>query len=147
MELRGARKVLEEYLSAQWTYTPIHWQNVEALNLGSPLQPVLPQGTTDYIRVDIDLVGSEAITVPGTCRRRYGQLVFSVFVKENKGAGLADDYIDKLIGLFEYKTLGTSGDRLRVHNVTGHVNYYVDSGWFVSQSRMAFDFNKFVSLP
>ena len=147
MEVRAARALLEQYLNTNWSYTPIRWQNVEAVNLGSPSQPLLPQGDTNYLGVDIDLVGTRVITVPGYCRRRFGQLIFSVFIKEASGAGLADDYIDKLINLFEYQTFGTAPERLRVHNVTGHVNYYVDSGWFVSQSRLAFDFNKFFSLP
>ena len=147
MEIRDARKLLEQYLSTNWTYTPIHWQNVEAVNLGTPSLPLLPQGDVNYLQIDVDFVNSRAITVPANCRRRFGQLVFTVFVKENTGAGLADDYIDKIIALFEYKTLGSGNERLRVHNVTGHVNFYIDTGWFVAQSRLAFDFNKFLQIP
>jgi hypothetical protein len=147
MELREARALIEQYLSSNWPHTPVRWQNVEAVNIGVPSQPLLPTGDEDYLQVDIDLVNTMAITVPADCRRRYGQLVFTVFVKENTGAGISADYQDKLINLFEYKVLGADTERLRVQNVTGSASFFVDTGWFVAQSRLAFYFNKYLPIP
>ena len=147
MNLQTARSTIETYLAANWTHTPIRWQNVQAVTLGTPVQQTLEFGQTDYLAADIDIIDSRTVTVPARCIRYGGLLIFSVCVKQGKGASIVDQYGDQLINLFENKTLGTSPDVLRIRNLTGSTIYNAETSWYVNLLQFAFYFNRIVPNP
>jgi len=150
MKLSEAGSALRQYLNTNWVdgaaqKTPIAWENVDPIDFQGTQKP-LEKGQDPWLSVEIMPHGSETITVPGHCIRYYGTLEFGVFVKENRGTP-GDPYIDDLIELFENKTLGLPGNKLRVKNIVSTTKYHNTAGWYVHRISFAFQFERFIPNP
>lgn len=143
MNLSGADKIISEYLSDNWTKTPISWPNIEGRDFTAPGQPLLPMGTEDYIAVRTAGSGSRTITIPGTCIRTSAQLFLAVMVKETTGQRKALAYVDDLIELFENAVLPGSDGEVRMSNTSGPASYPTPNGWFTSEIGIMFYFERF----
>jgi hypothetical protein len=142
-----AEALLYTYLSANWTATKIAWQNVEPRDFTSPSQPLLPEGTDDYIAVRVMLVNSTTITMPANCIRYRGQLMVGVCVKENTGTRTAKNRLSSLVELLENATISDVNGSLRIGNMAGSLGYPAPNGWYVEDSSFMFTFERFVAAP
>ena len=147
MTFTEARALLETYLNTNWTQTPIVWQNVEDIDFSAPGQPLLSEGQSPFISIEIFVHTSETITVPGSCIRYPGTLEFGVYAKEGTGARSTSSFTDSLISLFENKTLGVAPNTIRVRNITTTETYTEENGWFVQLIGFSMYFERFISQP
>jgi hypothetical protein len=147
MNIDDAEELIYTYLNANWTDTKIAWQNVDAKDYSSPSQPLLPEGTDDYIDVRMNVFTSRTVTIPANCIRYTGQLLVGVCVKENTGTRVAKGHLASLVNLLENATItGVSGD-LRIGNMTGSLGYAAPNGWYVEDSSFMFTFERHVANP
>jgi hypothetical protein len=138
-----ADKLITEYLTANWSTTPIVWPNLEPRDYSAVGQPLLPRGTTDYVALRSHGTGSQTITVTGSCVRYMGQLFVAVCVKEGTGVRTAKGYVDSLVDLLENQTLTNADGDVRMGTISGPTEYPSENGWFVSEFALMFAFEKF----
>lgn len=144
MQYGEAPRLLQTYLSENWTATPLAYTNVDGRYWSEVGQPVLPTGEEDYITVRTHIFHSEFITVPGTCRRYHGTLFLAAATRKGSGTRALETYISDLIALLEGKTLSnTDGGELRVWTLTGNAEYAIED-WFINEIALGFSFERFV---
>ena len=85
MTLEQADALIATYLSSNWTATLIAWENVDPRAFSMPGQPLLPDGTADYLQVRSYEVSNRTVTIPAHCIRSHVQLQISVCVKAGSG--------------------------------------------------------------
>ena len=147
MTFADAKAALEGYLHAQWSATPVVWQNVEDIDFGTTGQPLLSEGQNPFIAVEIFIHTSQTITVPGNCIRYPGSIEFAVYVKEGQGSRQQAALTDQLIALFENTDIGSHPNKIRVRNITTTNTYINESGWYVQLIGFAIYFERFISNP
>lgn len=125
MGLEAIANTLESYLDTNWTSTPIAWANVEALDYDSAGQPKLTETDDPFIYFELNNVGSQAVEVTPNCVRYWGLIQIHVYIKEFDGVRPAQQYIDSLNVLFQYKEV--SGIRVKNFNYEGPVR--LEQGW------------------
>lgn len=97
MGFARVRQDIETYIKANWTYTPIHFDNV----------PFDIPADGKWIRVNI-IPGTgfpETIGVDGY-NLYVGRLSIAVFVPDNTGTATLLSYVDMLRDLFNRKKIG-----------------------------------------
>ena len=141
-----ADRLIQEYLAANWTTTPIAWPNIEPRSFTPIGAPLLPMGTADYVALRSHGTGSQTITVNGSCIRHSGQLFCAIACKEGTGVRVAKGYADTLIGLLENKTVKEPGTgAVRFSTITGPTEYPAPNGWFVVEFAVTYSFERFVA--
>jgi hypothetical protein len=145
VRLDEAEAALYSMLSENWVTTPLAWRNVDARLYTNPSLPLLPDGDTDYVSVQIDVFGGRTVTVPGNCVRYSGQLVLAVCVQENSGTRQARTYQSDLQGLLENKTIRSSKGTLRLTTLSNSVDYFTDNGWYVLETTIPFYFERYLT--
>lgn len=146
MTYTDADRLIQEYLAANWTTTPIAWPNVEPRSFVPIGQPLLPMGTADYIALRSHGTGSQTVTVNGSCIRYSGQLFAAIAVKEGTGVRTAKGHTDTLVALLENKTIKEPGTgAVRMGTITGPTEYPAPNGWFVVEFAVMFYFERFTN--
>ena len=64
MRIDEAEETVYQILAQNWSLTPLAWHNVDARNYTLPGQPLLPDGTEDYLAVRLDIHAATTLTVP-----------------------------------------------------------------------------------
>lgn len=151
MNILEAEILIQEYLTSNWSITPIVYPNTLPAAYAAPGMPILPQGDTDYIALRYSFEQSRFITVPGTCRRYTGTIQFSLFTRvyqENDtygGSYQLAKYASDLIDLFEGKEIRNTGNEiLRVWGLTGSVELSYDE-WYARELAFSASFERYVS--
>ena len=145
MNILEAETLIETYLSENWTRTPITYPNVMPADFSAAGQPLLPKGTNDYIALRYSFSQSEAITVPGTCRRYYGSIRITAFVRRQTGTRQLASYANDLISLFEGKEISnSSGQLLRVWGLTGSIELTYDD-WYARELAFSASFERYAT--
>jgi hypothetical protein len=147
MDLEQADALIDTHLATHWTTTPIAWANVEPRAFSQPGQPLLPDGTADYVQVRTYLVSNRTVTVPAHCIRSHMQLQVSVCVKAGKGDRKAKKHLSDLVILLENATIGASGAHIRIGTLIGSAGYFSDNGWYIEDAAFPFYFERYVALP
>jgi hypothetical protein len=147
LNLEQADAALAAYLVANWTATPIAWENVEARGWTTAGQPLLPEGTADFIAVQLYPVADIQITVPGTCHRTAVAVQIAVCVKAGTGSRIAKRHLSSLVALLGNLTLPTANGDLRISNMTGSGGYLAENGWYVMEAAFAGHFERFTPQP
>jgi hypothetical protein len=146
MTYTDADRLIQEYLAANWTTTPIAWPNVEPRSFVPIGQPLLPMGTANYIALRSHGTGSQTVTVNGSCIRYSGQLFCGVNVKEGMGVRTAKGYVDTLVALLENKTIHEPGTgAVRMGTITGPTEYFSPNGWFTIEFAIMYSFERFTN--
>jgi hypothetical protein len=144
MNILEAETLIETYLAANWTRTPVTYPNVSPLDYSAVGQPLLPKGSKDYIALRYSFEQSEFITVPGTCRRYHGSISITIFVRRQTGSRKLSDYANDLISLFEGKEISnSSGQLLRVWGLTGSIGLTYDD-WYARELAFSASFERYV---
>lgn len=143
MTLDQADELLVTYLSDNWTETPIAWPNVEPRNWTEAGQPLLPDGTDDYIAVRGMGLGSQTITVDGSCIRYTGQLFIASCVKDGTGVRRAKSHLTGILELLENETLSGPDGSVRLGTITGPVGYSSANGWYVEEVGLLYHFERY----
>jgi hypothetical protein len=120
-------KVVEEYISANWSSTKIAWENVEPRDFTDPAAPFLYDSTDPYIFVSVSVDTSRQIEMPNVCKRYYGQVMIDVHVPEGKGSRVAKSLLGSLNDLLEDTTL-SNNIRIQDFNRIGN-EYQLRQGW------------------
>ncbi|NCC40465.1 MAG: hypothetical protein EOM21_13615 [Gammaproteobacteria bacterium] len=147
MTLEDADALIATYLSTHWTTTPIAWANVDPRAFSQPGQPLLPDGTADYVQVRSYLVSNRTVTVPAHCIRSHVQLQISVCVKAGTGVRKAKKHLSDLVKLLENATIGSSGAHIRIGTLIGAAGYFSDNGWYIEDAAFPFYFERYVAQP
>lgn len=97
-----ARNVIKQYLDAQWTTTPIVYQN-ERKNL-----PATPSA---FLFVQVRGIFEDQASIGAETRlanlwREEGELYLNVYVPNNTGADTAAQHCETLLGLFKGQEIG-----------------------------------------
>ena len=142
MQLADALELLETHLQANWTDTPIAFENVDQRNSTLIGQPLLPAGTTDYVAVRTMLDGSRTITVPARCIRYFGAIYVAVCTLAGTGTRASAAYADRLISLLEERHLSGQAGSLRLGNLTFSTKYSPSARWFVHEIGFDFSFER-----
>lgn len=143
MTIVEAAKLLQTYLLANWVSTPLAFHNVDDREFAEVGQPILPTGTEDYVTIRTHVYRSQLITVPGHCRRYFGNLYLALSTRKGEGTRGLEGMMDQLISLLEGKTLRDDDDNLlRVWTLIGNAEYTVDD-WLVSEVAFGFSFERF----
>lgn len=145
MTFAEAEETIYQALAQNWTSTPIAWHNVDPRNFSDPGQPLLPDGTDDYLAVRVDLHGGKTITVPGHCIRYAGQLSVGVCVRERTGTRQAKAYLDDLAGLLENHRLVSSYGSLLVSPLANQGDYFTENGWYVLEAAFPIHFERYLT--
>lgn len=145
MTYTEADKLISEYLASQWTTTPIAWPNIEPRSFVPIGQPLLPMGTSDYVALRSQGVGSQTITVDRSCVRYAGQLFVAACVKEGTGVRTAKGYVDELVDLLENRTLKGSGGVVRLSTLTGPTGYPAPNGWYCEEFAVMYYFERYTT--
>ncbi len=141
MNLTNAETLIQEYLSTAWTATKIAWPNVLPADFATLGQPLLPEGTANYIAIRHEFTQSTFITVPGTCRRYKGAIFPSIFVRRETGTRTLAQYTSTLIELFEGRELAFGTEFLRVWTMTGSVDRSL-ADWYVRELAFGASFER-----
>jgi hypothetical protein len=145
MNLLDAETLIQTYLASNWTATKIAYPNVLPADFTAPGQPLLPEGTADYIALRYQFENSRFITVPGTCRRYTGQIQITAFVRRQTGTRTLATYANSLIELFEGKEIKNTGNEiLRVWGLTGSIELAYDD-WYARELAFAASFERQVT--
>ena len=145
MTFAESDKLLNEYLAANWTATPISWPNIEGRNYSAAGHPLLPTGPADYVALRTHGAGSRTVTVDGRCIRYSSQLFVAVCVKEGTGVRGARAHLDGLVTLLENATLSGAMGQVRMSNITGPVDYQAPNGWFVSEIGIMYHYERYTA--
>lgn len=135
MSLAQVEQTIMEYIDANWTVTPFSYVGIPWKNLSLPGQPLLEDGSDDFVIFEIIPGDSFPVSVPLNCVRRTGFLSAAVYVQEDTGSRQAKTYLDQLNSLFEYKTL--PGD-VRMKNFLDDGAYMAD-GWAIYACQWPFE--------
>ena len=147
MTLEQADALIATYLSSNWTATPIAWENVDPRAFSMPGQPLLPDGTADYLQVRSYEVSNRTVTIPAHCIRSHVQLQISVCVKAGSGVRKAKKHLSDLVNLLENATIGASGSQIRFGTLIGSAGYFSDNGWYIRDAAFPFYFERYVAQP
>lgn len=135
MGLASTEQIIQEFLANNWSDTPFSYEGMPHRDLSDPAEGLLENGDKDFIIFNIQIDRSQVITVPGTCKRRYGFISADIYTKEDTGDRQAKTYIDGLNALLEYKTL--SG-KVRVKNLLDD-GLFEANGWAIHACQWPFE--------
>lgn len=88
--MKAARKIIEEYLEANWTATPIVYENTEAPNVNEFIMPLIRQLETER-----EVMGG------GTPYKEEYLLYIAIYTRAGIGAGRAETLSDALEVIFK----------------------------------------------
>lgn len=145
MDVLSCSALLESYIGTNWSDTPVAYENVDARNWTEVGQPLLPDGTEDYLAVRQHIQKSEYITVPGTCRRYFGTLYTGIMTRDGTGTRNAEGHAKKLIELFEGIEISSPDGMLRMWSLTGSHKYRPAEGWYAIELAFNFSFERYVA--
>jgi len=97
MSFASAKVEVEQYVEANFTATPIEFENAS----------IDFEGLSEWVRVGFQSSGAKRITIGIESYRYYGLLIFQIFTKPDVGAGRSAVIADLLSTLFRSKVLGT----------------------------------------
>ena len=129
-------KNLEEYVAANWTDTPYGHRGLPAKNLSLPNQPLLADGSLDYVIFDVIIESAVTITVPSECVRPTGFFAADIYVKEDTGKRQAMKYIDSLNQLFSYQRISGT---LRMYEYLNSGSFEDRNGWVIYACQWPFE--------
>ena len=135
MSYEQARKDLQGHFANNFTELPstkIAWDNVE----------FTPPNNSEWIRVSMQNVNSEYVSI-GESRntRRFGLLFFQIFIPENSQTLKMTEIIDKIVEVFETKTLsGFTFDPPNVNEVG------ITENWFQTNISVSFYYDEVISI-
>ena len=146
MNFPEAEEALYQYLDENWAATPLAWRNVDPRNFADPSQPLLPDGTTDYLAIRVDVYSGQTITVPGNCVRYTGQLSVGICVRERTGTRQAKTYLATLAEMLENRRLISSAGSLMVSPLSNQGDYFAENGWYVLEASFPIHFERYLTL-
>jgi hypothetical protein len=146
MNAPEAEEAIYTALSQNWTSTPLAWRNVDPRNFSDPSQPLLPDGTTDYLSVRVDVFSGETLTVPGHCIRYVGQLSVGICVRERTGTRQAKTYLADLSDLLENRRIVSADGSLMVSPLSNQGDYFTENGWYVLEAAFPIHFERYLTL-
>ena len=129
-------KNLEEFVADNWVDTPYNHRGLPAKNLSLPQQPLLADGTLDYVIFDVIIESAVTITVPSECIRHSGFLQADIYVKEDTGRRQAMKYIDSLKSLFSYTRISGT---LRMYEYLNSGSFEDRNGWVIYVCQWPFE--------
>jgi hypothetical protein len=137
-----AKRMLETYMQTNWIHTPVAYENVNEENTAVPGEPLLPDGTQNYIAIRVHHTYTATITVPAYRFRNNGILFCAVCVLDGTGTQESDRLSDLLIDLLESKEIPGLEGLLRIHNIAGTPIYRPSPNWFVTEPMFNFSFDR-----
>jgi hypothetical protein len=144
MRIDEAEETVYQILAQNWSLTPLAWHNVDARNYTLPGQPLLPDGTEDYLAVRLDIHAATTLTVPGHCIRYAGQLSLGICVKERTGTRQAKTYLSELADLLENQRLVSEHGTLMVSPLSNQGDYFAENGWYVLEAAFPIHFERYL---
>ena len=133
-----AGQIIEAQFSANWTFTPIAYENVPPLDLTEAARPPLAEGSDPFIALKIFFGMSAAAEVGiNAIRRSWGNLAVDFYTKEDLGSSINQTNIDNLTNIFEYTTISdiVFRDITILRPVTAE-------GWYITPTMLRFYFNR-----
>jgi len=99
-------KAIGTVLQAQWTFTPIAFENVPAADFGDVSRARLAEGEAEFIDVEILYNASQAAEVGlNSLKRQWGNLAVDFYVKQDKGVISTRTNLDRLVAIFEWQII------------------------------------------
>ena len=146
MNLSDAERLIETYTQTHWTLTPIAYPMTLPVDQASPGVPILPTGDEDYLALRHLFRTSSFITVPGTCRRVYGQVHLTECVRAVNPTLALRDYADVIMDLYEGTEIidGVTSNILRLWTLTGSSNFSF-AGWNTREMVFGASFERYKS--
>ena len=125
-------------LVANWSFTPVSYENVSPVDESIPARPALGVGTDPFIAVKVQYNTSSAAETGMTpLKRTWGNLLVEFYSKEDTGTLQNRINLDRLAAIFEYKTLSDIVFRdITVLRSAAH------NGWFITPAMVRFYFNR-----
>jgi len=114
------RRAIESRMAANWTTTPIRYENVPFTETREPY-------VACFIR---DGEGHQISLGTVALRRWSGLIIIQIFVQQDKGTTLAKTYADTVAAIFdraEFSTGNSGPIRCRIPSIT---EVGVTNGWF-----------------
>lgn len=133
MNFDYVRESVETVLSANWTNTPILYENVQSKSAKSSK----PSEYIAFRQVHGEtFVASLGGAQPRPTSRYTGILRFYIYVQPNTGTNIINSYFTELSDLFQYTRLGADNklitfdsDPVYVGEADGHYVSYIDIGY------------------
>lgn len=123
---------LETYLSDNWSYTPIAYEN----------EQFEPTGDDPFIALNIVLNPSENAAIGKVCVRLNGTISIRVYARYDIGSKTSLDLVDKLVEILENKTIGTiltyAANVSKIGEASRAMNR-IESGWYMVLTQFRFD--------
>ena len=135
---QSVETVIGQQLVAEWSYTPVRYENVEAFDETIVGRPSLAIGTDPFIAVKVMYNTSSAAEVGvNAIKRTWGNLLVEFYVKENEGTLQNQINLDRLSAIFEYQTISDIVFRdITVLKSAPH------NGWYITPVMVRFYFNR-----
>ena len=133
-----AGQIMDAQFAASWSFTPIVYENVPAVDLTDVARAPLAEGILPFIAVKYFFnVSSAAEIGVGAIKRSWGNLAVDFHSKEDTGSSVNQANIDNLTNIFEYKTISdiVFRDITILRPVTA-------KGWYITPTMLRFYFNR-----
>ena len=133
---QSAENTITLQFGDNWSYTPVAYPNVKAINETLSGGPELGIGQDPFIAVEIIYSTSPAIEV-GTnpLKRTFGNILVEFYTKEDSGSLQNRINLDHLAALFEYKTI----EDISFRDITV-MRSGVKNGWYITPAMVRFYF-------
>lgn len=130
-------KTIGTFLAANWTATPLAFNNVPALNYAGDKKP-LAEGSDPYVSVKVQYGETQNLEVGiNPARRTFGNLILDFYSKKDSSTLTNQTYMDAMIALFEYKKI--SGIVFREMAVMQDQTL---NSWFITPTMIRFHFDR-----
>lgn len=131
-------QIIEAQFSANWSFTPVIFENVAERDLTDANRPFLAEGSSPYIAIKILYNQAAAAEIGANAiKRTWGNLAVDFHTKQYEGSSTNQLNIDNLTNIFEYKTISdiVFRDITILRPITAE-------GWYITPTLLRFYFNR-----